>query len=124
MLLHTGVYKAVRGCLFLYGRHSLNINLEDSVERGSSKVDYVLLVDNDKLSLCEAKSPSIMHAVGQVLPERGIELKWVRDQSLIPKIFARVSMPFPIYNTVLKLICIGRFVFRSETHGMAVSSLP
>jgi hypothetical protein len=124
-LLATGVYKATRGCLFVYGRHRLNIDLESPVEGGGSEVDYVLLVDNDKLSLCEAKSPSVMHAVGQGLPERGIKLKWVRDQSLIPKIFAKVSMPFPIsYNTDFKMICIGRLVFRSESHGMAVSYLP
>jgi hypothetical protein len=56
--------------------------------------------------------------VGQVLPERGIELKWFRGQSLIPKFFAKVSTPFPIsYNTGFKKICIGRFVFRSETYG-------
>jgi hypothetical protein len=95
------------------------------VEGGSSKVDHVLLVDDDQQALCETKSPSVMHKVGQLLPQRGIELKWFRGQSLIPKNFANVSTPFPIsYNTGFKKICIGRFVFRSETNGMAVFYLP
>jgi hypothetical protein len=115
----------VRGCLFVYGRHRCKGDKQNSVEGGNSKVDYVLLVDDDKQALCEAKSPSVMHKVGPLLPRHGIELKWSRGQTLIQKIFAKVSTPFPIsYNTGFKKICIGRFVFRSETNGMAVSYLP
>jgi hypothetical protein len=111
--------------LFVYGRHRFKSDKENSVEGGSSKVDYVLLVDDDELALCEAKSPSVMHKVGKVLPQRGIELKWFRGQSLIPKILAKVNTPFPIsYNTGFKKACIGRFIFRSEAYGMAVSYLP
>jgi hypothetical protein len=121
-LLEKGVCRAAQGCLFVYGRHRFK---ENSVEGGSSKVDYVLLVDDDKQALCETKSPSVMHQVGQLLPQRGIELKWFRGQFLIPKIFANVSTPFPIsYNTGFKKICIDRFVFRTETNGMAVFYLP
>jgi hypothetical protein len=121
-----GVYQAARRCLFvLYGRHRFKTDKENSVEGGSSKVDFVLLVNDNKLALCEAKSPSVMHKVGRLLPERGIELTWFRGQSLIPKFFANVSTSFPItYNTGFKKICIGRFVFRSETYGMAVCYLP
>ena len=133
-MLDKGVHEATRGCLFVYGRHRFRTEKENSVadlgatsftKGGSSKVDYVFLVDDDELALCEAKSPSVMHEVGHVLPERGIELKWFRGQSLIPKIFANVSTPFPIsYNTGFQKICVGRFVFRSETYGMAISYLP
>ena len=110
----------------MYGRHRFDADLESSVEGGASKVDYVLLVEDDKTVLCEAKSPSVMHKVGELLPERGIELKWFRGQSLIPKIFASVSTRSSIsYNTgVNKKICVGRFVSRSEAHGMAVPYLP
>jgi hypothetical protein len=120
-----GVYEAARGCLFIYGGHSFRDVKEHSVGEGGSKVDYVLLVDDDMQVLCEAKSPSVMHKVGPLLPRHGIELKWSRGQTLIEKILAKVSTPFPIsYNTGFKKICIGRFVFRSETNGMAVSYLP
>ena len=124
-LLEKGVYRATRGCLFVYGRHRFKTDKENSVEGGSSKVDYVLVVDDNRPALCEAKSPSVMHKVGKMLPEHGIELKWSRGQSLIPKILAKVSTPSPIsYNTGLKNRCIGCFVSRSETYGMAVSYLP
>ncbi len=112
-------------CLVVYGRHCLEADMENSVEDGSSKVDYVLLVDDRESALCEAKSPSVMHKVGELLPERGIELTWCRGQSLIPRIFTKVRTPSPIsYNTGFKKICIGRFVSRSETNGMVVSYLP
>jgi hypothetical protein len=124
-LLEKGVYRAARGCLSVYGGHDFETDKENSNEGSSSKVDYVLLVDDDRRALCEATSPSVMHKVGQLLPECGIELKLFRGQSLIPKIFARVSTPFPInYNTGFTKICIGRFVSRSKMHGMAVSYLP
>ncbi|KAN0102364.1 hypothetical protein V8E52_012018 [Russula decolorans] len=93
LLLHMGVYQAARRCLFvLYGRHRFKTDKENSVEGGSSKVDFVLLVNDNKLALCEAKSPSVMHKVGRLLPERGIELTWFRGQSLIPKFFANAAL--------------------------------
>ena len=72
---HTGVYRAARGCLFVYGRHRFKTDKDNSVEGGSSEVDYVLLIDTDELALREAKSPSIMHKVSKVLLQRGIKLK-------------------------------------------------
>ena len=116
------VDRAAEGCLFTYGGHSFDADKENSVEGGSSKVDYVLLVDDDKQVLCELKSPSVMQRVGQLLPQHGIELMWFRGQSLIPKIFAKVSTPSSTsYNTGFKKIGIGHFAYRPETSGMAVS---
>ena len=97
-MLEDGVYKAARACLLVYGRHRFKTNKENSVEGGTSKVDYVLLVNDDKRALCEAKSPSVMHRVGELLPKRGIELMWIRGQSLISKNFANVGTPSPISN--------------------------
>ena len=95
-----GVYSAAHGCLSVYGGHGFVTNKENTVEGGTSKVDYVLLVDDNKLALCEAKSPSVMHKVGEELPERGFKLDWIRGQTLIPKIFTKVSTRSPIsYNT-------------------------
>jgi hypothetical protein len=120
-----GVFNAARACLSEDGHHRFHADEEDYVEGDTSKVDFVLLVGDDKPALCEANSPSVMHKVGVLLPERGNELTWCRGQSLIPKFFANVSTPSPIsYNTGFKKICIGCFVSRSETYGMAVSYLP
>ena len=88
-------------------------------------VDYVVLVDDDAKSLCEAKSPSVMKKVGALLPPHGIELTYVRGQSLVPKILAKVGTPHPIgYDTGFNEISIGRFISGSATNGMAVSYLP
>ena len=62
---------------------------EQLVKGGSSKVDYVVLVNNEPKALLEAKSPSVMKKVGEMLPPRGIELEWVSGQSLIPNFFLR-----------------------------------
>lgn len=97
---------------------------ENSVKGDSSEVDYVLLVEDDERALCEAKSPSIMHKVGKVLPQRGIELNWFRgDCDTENPRKGEYAISYQLY-LVLKKICLGRFVFRSETYGMAVSYLP
>ena len=56
-------------------------------------VDYVMVVDNNAVALCEAKSLSVMQKVGRVLLEHGIALMWSRGQSLIPNILTEVSTP-------------------------------
>lgn len=98
---------------------------EDSVVDGTSKVDYVALVDNEPRALCEAKSPWVMKRAGEYLPPHGIELNWVKGQSLVPKILAEVSTPISVgYNVDFKEICVGRIVSWSETYGMAIYYLP
>jgi hypothetical protein len=77
--------------------------VENSVEGARSMVDYVALVDSEPKALCEAESPSIIKKAGNFLPPRGIELKWVRGQSLMPKILTKVSLLFPVgYNIGFK----------------------
>jgi hypothetical protein len=103
-----------------HGGYRFGTTKENSVEDGSSKVGYVALVDNEPKALCEAKSPSVMKKAG---PLRGIELKSVRGQFLVPKIITMVSTLFPVgYNVSFK-ICVGRIVSASETNVMFVSYL-
>jgi hypothetical protein len=107
------------------GGYRFNTTLEDSVEEGSFRVDYVVLVNDEPRLLCEVKSPSVMKMAGELLPPHGIELKWDYGQSLVPKILAEASALFPVgYNIGFKKICVGRTVYGSETDGMAVSYLP
>ena len=83
-----GFIKSASRCLAVCGLRKFRTrNDEESVEGGSSKVDYSLLVDNKHGALIEAKSPSVMKKVGELLPSWGIELNWLPNQSLIPKIF-------------------------------------
>ena len=87
-------------------------------------MDYNALVDDKPTALLEAKSPSVMKKVSELLPPRGIELKWVCRQSLVPKILSKVGALFPVhFNICFKVIYAGRIVPWLETDGMAVSFL-
>ena len=63
-------YRAAQGCLFVRGRHCFRTDKENSVEGSRSKVDYVLLVEDIESALCDTKSPSVIHDVGQVTAAR------------------------------------------------------
>ena len=124
-LLDKGFFEAARRCLEECGPYHFNVDEEHSVKGGSSKVDYVALVNNRPKVLCEAKSPSVMKDVGKLLPPHGIELKWVTGQSLVPKILSNVSVLFPVgYNICFKTISADRIVPGIEEDGMAVPYLP
>jgi hypothetical protein len=99
-LLDVGFFQAIRKCLGECGPYDFETAKEQSVEGGSSKIDYDLLVNDESKALFEAKSPSVMKAVGAQLPQRGIELKWVCGLSLVPKILSNVST---IYCPLLHL---------------------
>ncbi|KAF8326953.1 hypothetical protein F5887DRAFT_1074775 [Amanita rubescens] len=42
--------------------------------------------------VCEAKSPSVMKKVGELLPARGIELEWIPGRSLVRRILGKYLM--------------------------------
>jgi hypothetical protein len=124
-LLEKGAFAAIEKCLWVYGRHAFDTLEENLAEQASSKVNYVAVVDNEPKALCKAKSPSVMKKVGGLLPQHGIELKWIVGQPLVPKILSKVSFLSPVgYNVDFKQICVGRIVSRSERDGMALSFLP
>jgi hypothetical protein len=75
-----------------YNRYSFETAVEQSVPGARSKVDYVAVVDDIVRALCDAKSPSVMKRAGELLPRRGIKLKWVTGQTLIPKLLSKVSV--------------------------------
>ena len=89
-----------------------------------SKVDYVAIVDNAARALCDAKSPSVMKKVGELLPMHGIKLKWVTGQTFIPKLLSKVCVLYSLLRLCLKDICAGCIVLGLETSGMDVSNLP
>jgi hypothetical protein len=94
-LLTMGVYQAARKCLAEYGGYGLYTSEENPI-RGPdrSRVDDVLTADGTSRVLCEAKSPSVMKQVGELLPQGAIKLEWTHSQSLMQKILAKVSMLF------------------------------
>ena len=124
-MLNKGFFEATRRCLGECGPYRFKTAKEQSVEGGSSKVDFHALVNGEPKALLEAKSPSVMKKAGELLPPRGIELKWDCRQSLVSKILSQVSALFPVhFNICFKAIYAGRIVPGLETDGMAVSFLP
>ncbi len=101
MLVDKGFFVAARKCLWVYDHSIFGTTREHLAERGSSKVDYVVLVDNELTVLCEAKSPSVMKNVCYSLPSPGIELKSVHGQPLVPKILSKVSTLFPLVTALV-----------------------
>ena len=98
---------------------------EESLGGGCLEVDYEALVNVESKVLLEAKSPSVMKKAGEFLPPRGIELKWICGQSLVPKLLSEVSALFPVhYKICFTAICAGHIVPGLETNGMAVFFLP
>ena len=108
-----------------YGGYRFTTNEENSIRGGSSRVDYVAMVDGNSRALCDAKSPSVMKKVGELLPARGIELEWIRSQFLVRRILGNVSTLFFVsYHVGFNKIYVVRVVSGSETDGMAVPFLP
>ncbi|KAM6493291.1 hypothetical protein JOM56_011425 [Amanita muscaria] len=106
-LLDTGFFKATRKCLGEFGSYSFKTAKKHSVEGGTSKIDYVALVNGEPKAVCEAKSPSVMKQVGELLPPHGNRVE-MGSRSI-----SGVENPF-----------YGRVVPGVETNGMAVSYLP
>jgi hypothetical protein len=91
-LLNKGVLQALPFCLWVYGEYSCQKEPELPADEGTSKVDYVLQVNNEDNVLLEVESPSVIRRVRDLLPPRGIELTWARSQTLVQKILTKVSM--------------------------------
>jgi hypothetical protein len=100
-LLDKGFFLAASKCLWEYDLSNFETTKEHLAETGGSKVDYVALVDKKLVGLCEAKLPSVMKNVCGSLPSRGIELKWVHGQRLVPKILSKVSTLFPLVTALV-----------------------
>ena len=48
------------------------------------------MVDGNSRVLFEAKSPSVMKKVGDLLPQQGIKLEWIPSRSLVRRILSKV----------------------------------
>jgi hypothetical protein len=118
-------FDAASKVFWVYDGSVFKTTVEHVAEGGNSRVDYVALVDNKHIGLCEAKSPSVMTNFCELLPLRGIELKWVHGQPFESKMFSKVSTLFSLVTAlVFKEKCVGRIVSGSEKVGMALSYLP
>ncbi|KAI9464522.1 hypothetical protein BJY52DRAFT_1145192 [Lactarius psammicola] len=90
-LLDKGCLPAANVCLDLCGGHRFQ-TIREHVEQGRCKVDYLELVDDKPVVLVEAQPPLVMKMADDLLPARGFELKWIRNQPLVPKILQKAAL--------------------------------
>ena len=66
---------------------------EKSIAGGGSKVDYTLLVGDEPMVLVDAKSPSVMKRLGDLLLQpQVIEFNWLRNEPPERKLLQKVSI--------------------------------
>ncbi|KAH9017321.1 hypothetical protein EDB85DRAFT_2096490 [Lactarius pseudohatsudake] len=91
-ILNNGIFPATTFCLGAYGGYCFTRILEH-VEQGlSSKVDYLGMVDDKRVVLVEAESPSVMKAVGSSLPEDTVELDRTPGGDLVSKVLSKAAL--------------------------------
>ncbi|KIK09865.1 hypothetical protein K443DRAFT_127259 [Laccaria amethystina LaAM-08-1] len=78
ILLSTGVLKALGDCLWECDM-KLVVKTEQVADRGSSRIDYNLKVDDEDGGLVE-------------LPWNGIKLTWTCGQSLVPRMLTKAAL--------------------------------
>jgi hypothetical protein len=92
-LLDKGVFNAAIGCLWEYDHLRFLAEAQQGVQGAKSMVDFYVLVDGEVVALVEAKSPSVMNMLHELLPEHGFELKWTNGSTnLVSLIFLKVSI--------------------------------
>ncbi|KAH9048980.1 hypothetical protein EDB84DRAFT_1585806 [Lactarius hengduanensis] len=91
VLLDRGFFPAAAVCLRAYGRYRFG-NTREHVERGLSRVNYLGMVDDKRVVLVEAKSPSVMKAVGDSLPEHTIKLNWTPGGDLVSRVLLKAAL--------------------------------
>jgi len=93
-LLDFGVFEATRKCLRLFDQSSFfQVEAEQKIVGAGSIVDFHALVNDDIVAIVEAKSPKVMHKLGELLPQNAIEMKWMAGSTnLLFKIFSKVGV--------------------------------
>ncbi|KAH9170940.1 hypothetical protein EDB89DRAFT_1222301 [Lactarius sanguifluus] len=91
-ILDNGIFPATTFCLGAFGGYRFT-KIVGHVEQGlSSKVDYLGMVDDKRVVLVEAKSPSVMKAFGSSLPEDTVELDWTLGGDLASKVLLKAAL--------------------------------
>ncbi|KAH9050591.1 hypothetical protein EDB84DRAFT_1584844 [Lactarius hengduanensis] len=93
-LLDKGIFPAVNLCFKTWHGQYFRLAREDRAGTGqnSCRVDYTACVGDVPLVLIEAKSPSVMMAVENMLPPRGITFKWVSNRPLVERVLLKAAL--------------------------------
>ncbi|KAH9039312.1 hypothetical protein EDB85DRAFT_2287134 [Lactarius pseudohatsudake] len=92
-LLENGCFNAANIFFVKYcgSGHRLDTT-EQHIERGLSKVDYLVMVHDKRVVLVGAESPSLMKAVGSSLSDRAVELDWTPGGDPVSKVLLNAAL--------------------------------
>src|SRR5258708_8884023 len=123
MLLSLGVFTAAGKCLGKYDQCKFKALPEQKVAIAKSAVDFHALINGEPVALVEAKSPRVMDKLGELLPRKGFEMRWMPGSSILTSLVFSKVYGFPSGDRVSTRI-LGCTLSRFKTDGMAVSELP
>lgn len=91
-LLTLGVNNALDPCVKIYDPQLETVcKLQKCDGLSLSRVDAGVFVDDVPRILQEAKSPTVMEALGEALPQNGVNLRWTTGGTLLLKVFLKVG---------------------------------
>ncbi|KAH9074821.1 hypothetical protein EDB83DRAFT_2672416 [Lactarius deliciosus] len=92
-LLEDGCFEAANIFFVKYcgSGHRLDTT-EQHIERGLSKVDYLVMVHDKRVVLVGAESPSLMKAVGSSLSDRAVKLDWTPGGDPVSKVLLNAAL--------------------------------
>jgi hypothetical protein len=101
-LLIMGVHLALRRFMQIYNPER-RVACRDQPRSGQSlsRVDWAVFVDDEDCILVEAKSPTVMRAISEILPPIGAHLQWREGGGFLARIFLKV-FPFHLVLYVSK----------------------
>jgi hypothetical protein len=80
-----------------YGQLEFSTELEQGVEEAKSIVDFHALVEDKIVAVVEAKSPKVMHRLGELQTQNAFEVRWTSGSgNLVSQIFSKVGLGFLI----------------------------
>lgn len=86
---------ALKRCAKVYNR---NLKVTSAVEErevpSRTKVDMAIYVNDVRRILLEAKSPTVMEHIRDILPLYDMDLKWEQGGTTLMKVFLKVN-PYP-----------------------------
>jgi len=99
VLLDRGVFTAAEVCLLKYDKSTFKARSEQRFGEARSIVDFHVLVNKKLVAIVEAKSPTVMHRLGELLTRNinAFELRWTKgSRNLVSQVFSRVGIRFLI----------------------------
>jgi hypothetical protein len=124
-----GVLTAADECLWEYDESKCDMLPEQKADSEVAKsiVDFHVLVNDRLVALIEAKSPTVMHKLGESLPQMAFKIRWTPGStSFVSRVFSKVGLSFDSFLIRKYRLAMhsGFPLSRLTKDGMAVPDQP